>query len=132
MEVPTKEHIEVHTLSGGVTWLGEDGILYSIVEANKTSLDTTKENFEYIKKLVNGRRVCSIVESSKLQPLDSETLEYYKGELSKVYKAMAVVTNNAWGRMIANLLLGLTNQAYPTKIFGTVEEAQNWIAQYND
>jgi len=53
-----------------------------------------------------------------------------RGVLPRYIKAIAMVSDSALGKMLANLFFTLKKQPYPTKMFTNEQDAKEWLMQY--
>jgi len=59
-----------------------------------------------------------------------ETRDYVAEEFPKYVKALAMVSDSALGKMLANLFFTLKKQPYPAKMFNNEQDAKTWLKQY--
>jgi hypothetical protein len=124
------ENTKIYELPSSTCWFDDDGILYSRTKNIPRTLENMKESIRLIKEILGNKKVCTIVETTKLQPLNKETREYMQSQLPGIYKAMAVISQSAMGIMVAKISFQLNKPLYPTKMFSNEKEAKEWIKQY--
>lgn len=124
------DNAKIYETPIGKLWFGEDGILYSISKPVPRTLENTKETFDMVENLVGNRKVCVLADIAKLQPMDKETREYVANITPKFFKAYAIISTSALGRMITNIFITLKPSSVPTKFFSNEQEAKKWLNQF--
>lgn len=129
MEIP--KGVELYETARSIAWIDENGILCSISKkAPPPTLEETDRDLEKFKKQFGNRKWCMILDVTNASPNTKETRDYAAKELPKLVKAMAMISNSALGRMVANLFFGLKPPPYPAKMFSNEREAKEWLKQY--
>ena len=129
MQPPTDA--EVFDSKTGISWFDKDGILYSISQkVPALSMEETIQITEEFKKMLNGEKVCMLVDVTNSSESNKEARDYAAVELPKLVKAVAMVSKSAVGKVLANIFFKIKEQPYPVKMFNTVEEARQWLIQY--
>ena len=125
------ENAQITEWPTSTTWFDNSGILCSVYKKGviRTMADTQKAMEEF-KKILNGRKICMLVDVTHTGQVSKEVREYVAMELPKIVKAIAMVSDSPLGKMLANLFLTLKTQAYPTKVFSNELEAREWLKQY--
>jgi hypothetical protein len=125
------ENTEIHESSSGYWWLKDD-ILYSIgkKDAERPTPEDEERQLLEFKKIVGDRKVCMILDVTHAKPTGRQDRDRAAVELEKLVKAMAMVSKSPLGRMVVNLFFGLKPPTYPVKMFPTLQEAEEWIRQY--
>jgi mRNA degradation ribonuclease J1/J2 len=112
-------------------WFDKDGVLYSVSKkVPPQTVDAARETLAQFKQIVGDRKLCMILDLTNASPSDRETREFAAVELTRIVKAMGMVSGSPLGRMIANLFFGLKPPPYPVKMFADEKEAKAWIRQY--
>jgi len=112
-------------------WFDEDGIVCSISKkAPALSFEETKALLEQFQKDMNGKKVCILIDVTHSSETTREVRDYVAQEFPKFVKAIAMVSDSALGKMLANLFFSLKSQPYPTKMFNDEKEAKDWLKQY--
>jgi stage II sporulation SpoAA-like protein len=125
------ENREVTEWPASTTWFDDDGIFYSVYKKGKArSIEETKQTIETFKKMLNGKKICMLVDVTYTAESSREIRDYAEQELPKFIKAIAMVSDSALGRMLANLFLTLKSQPYPTKMFNNEADAKEWLKGY--
>ena len=123
---------KTHELPGSTIWLDENGILFSI--SNKTApqnVEEAKEAMAMLQRYVGeGRKVCMLIDVTNTSETTREMRNFAAEQLPEIAKAIAIVSQSALGKMLANLFFSLKSQPYPVKYFNDETEAQKWLTQY--
>lgn len=118
---------EVTEWPASITWF-DDGIFYSIYKKGAVrTIDETRKTIEGFKKIIGDKKVCMLVDVTHSSESSRAIREYAAQELPKFIKAIAMVSDSALGRMLANLFLTLKSQPYPTKMFNNENDAREWL-----
>jgi hypothetical protein len=125
------QNAEVTEWPASFTWTNEDGILYSVFKKGaERSMAETVQTIEEFKKHLSGKKVCMLVDVTYSSESSREIRNYAAQELPKFIKAIAMVSDSPFGRMLANLFLNLKSQPYPTKMFNSEADAKEWLKHY--
>lgn len=122
---------EITELPTATIWRDENGILYAILK--KTPPPTMEQTIEAIngyKKVTGGEKHCIMIDVTHSPQSSREVREYAAKELPKLFKAMALLSKSALGKMLANLFFNLKSQPYPVKMFNTEKEARAWLEKF--
>lgn len=114
----------------GTYWLDDDGILISKSKNTRRTLANMRENIAMIKRITGDKPACLIVHLTYSPKPDKPTLEYVRGEMPKVYKAMAMVSTSGVAKLIMFVLFKLKPPPIPMKTFSTEDDARKWIRRY--
>lgn len=128
MKIPANIKTYEHPMA--TLWFDDLGILYSVSKPGQRALEMMQEYIEYMRKLLDNKKVCILTDISKAGQMDKATRSYTATQLEKVYKAMAIVTTTASGEMIGKVFLQLEGQPYPTAMFSNEKDAKEWLLQY--
>ncbi|MDB5284426.1 MAG: hypothetical protein JWO06_3501 [Bacteroidota bacterium] len=130
MEPP--KHVEVHEHLTSTWWIEDDGILCSVSKkgAPDISREQSLEQLADLNRVTGGKKMCMLLEITYGKPSKREDREFIAAELAKVIKALALVSNSALGKMVANLFFNLKPPSYPTKMFTNDHDAREWLRQY--
>src|SRR5687767_3978263 len=94
-------------------WFDEDGILYSNSKPVPATLEAMKESVAIVKKVLNGRKVCTIADNTNSKPPDKVVRDYLATEVSHLSKAIASVSDSPVGKIVVNLYLTLRPPPFP-------------------
>lgn len=129
MKIP--EDKELIEWNSSTSWFDEFGIYCSVSKkAPPQSLEEAKKVWEEFTKIVNGRKVCMLIDVTNTSESTRETREFAALEFPKYIKAIAMISSSSLGKMLANLFFNLKTQPYPTKMFSDEESAREWLKQY--
>lgn len=125
-------NVTVQEWPASTSWIDEDGILYSISKkrVKPLSLEETKKSMDKFSEMVAGKKMCMLADVTHTTESTREIKDYIAQEFPKYVKALAMVSDSALGKMLANLFFTIKTQPYPTKIFNNEEDAKIWLKQY--
>jgi len=125
------ENVTVYDWPTSVFWFDEDGILCSVSKKNSPqTLEETIKTIEEFKKLIGDKKICMLAEASNSGESIKEVRDYVAMEFPKFIKAIAIISQSALGKMLANLFFNIKSQPYPIKMFNDEKEAKEWLKQY--
>jgi hypothetical protein len=125
---PNAKVIELPT---STIWLDDEGILRSISKkAPKQTLEQTRNSLEILKKYINNQKVCMLLDVTNSSEAPREVRDFAAQALPEIAKAIAMISQSALGKMLANLFFSLKSHPYPVKIFNNENEALQWLRQY--
>lgn len=112
-------------------WFDENGIFCSVTKKNAA---LTKEvfilYFEFIKRHAGEKKICWLGDVSQMSAPTKEARDFAAIETPKFVKALALITNSALSKMIANIFFSFKRPPYPTKMFTDEKEAKEWLKIY--
>lgn len=111
-------------------WFDENGILCAVSKPTLRTIETQRENYEFIKNFTGNQRVCLLADTTTTSPQDKATREYMAKELPNVFKAMAIISRSPLGYFITNLFLAIKHQPIPIKFFKSEKDAKEWLMQF--
>jgi hypothetical protein len=120
-----KEIIDTKT---SILWFDE-GILYSIAKKKPRTLEDIKDSIKTLKNIIGTKKVCLITDTTNTQAYSMEMREELTRELSKLFKAIAILPCSPVGEMIGAIIF-MGQDKVPSMMFDKVEEAKEWIGQY--
>lgn len=126
----TPDNTPLYETELGTYWFGEDGILYCLSKSPVRTMENVKANIETIKRISNGKKPCLLIQISNSGKPDKATRDYVAGQLPHVYTAMAMVVSSALGKLIMNLIFGLSKPGIPMKTFSDEKKAKEWLIQF--
>lgn len=122
---------KVIVLSTSTFWLDDEGILRSISKKGPTqTLEEIRNNFENLKQYINHKKVCILMDVTNSSETSREVRDFAAQELPGIAKAIAMISQSALGKMLANLFFRLKSHPYPVKVFNNEKEALQWLRQY--
>lgn len=110
-------------------WFDED-ILYIIGKKEQVPCQERQRQMQEFLVMLNGKKVCAIMDISQSPPTDHEMREYNLKILPRLFKCVAFITASLLDRVLVNLYLGVSPLPLPSKIFSTEEEARNWVKHF--
>lgn len=123
--------IEVTKLNKHLVWHDEDGIVYiKSIAGEKSEIKDIQQLRDFLINLSQEKRSCILIDFSNVSQADRETRDYVNKEFPKIARAVALVSKNPLGRMMANLFFNLKKQPFPTKMFDKELDAKEWLKQY--
>lgn len=111
-------------------WFDENGFLCAQAKNTPRTLERQKENYALIRKISGNKKVCLLTDTTSSSAQDRATREYTATEIPHIFKAMAIISTSAAGRMVANLFIALKDNPIPIKIFGDESSAREWLKTY--
>ena len=131
MIISSPKNAVVHDLHTSTVWFDEDGILWSVSKkVPQPSIEENKEILKMFEKITGGKKVCMLADVTNTTESTREMREWAAEELPKLVKAVAMVSDSALGKMLANMFFRLKTQPYPVKMFNDVDSALKWLKQY--
>ncbi|HWY12347.1 MAG TPA: STAS/SEC14 domain-containing protein [Bacteroidia bacterium] len=125
------ENAKVYEWDTSTFWFDESGIFCSISKKTPPqSLDEVKKSMEELYKIIGGKKVCMLLDVTYSAESTKETRDYAAVEFPKFVKAIAMLSQSALGKMMANLFFSIKAQPYPVKMFTDENEAKAWLKQY--
>lgn len=71
-----------------------------------------------------------LIDTTNSQPTSKDVRKFAGEEIPKITKAMALMSNSALGKMVANLFFAAYPPSYPVKMFTDEDEARQWLKKY--
>ena len=125
------DNAEIFETPLSTAWLDENGILCMVSKTTERTIENYKPLIELYKKLTEKKnKICILADASKAAPLNKEVRDYLNAELPKYVSAMAIISETALGRMIANIFVKLRPTSYHFKMFDSTEKAKEWLKHY--
>lgn len=125
------ENVTVTDWKTSFFWFDESGILCSVSKKHPPqTLEESKKTVEKFKKLINGKKVCLLIDVTHSSESTKEVRDYAAAEFPKFVKAMAMISESALGKMLANLFFRIKKQPYPIRMFTNEFQAKEWLKQY--
>lgn len=112
-------------------WFDKTGILCMTYKKGvKRSMEETRITFDGLQRLAAGKKVCILADVTQASESSKEIRDFSAARLPLFVKAIALVSSSPVGRMIANLLIGTNQLSYHIKVFGSEQEAKQWLKAY--
>ncbi len=110
-------------------WIGEHGIIFQDWKPeSRIELLDGRETLEAIRTLGQGKPVLLSVDINNVKSATREARAFgAEAEYSRHLKAVAMWTNSRVGRIIGNFFIRFNRPPYPSKIFDTAADAQQWL-----
>jgi hypothetical protein len=128
MNIP--ENIELFEGELATYWFLDNGILASKSKSPVRTLKNTSETFDMIKRITNNNKVCLLVYLCPSPVPDKATRDYVAKELPNVYRAMAMVTTSALGKLVMNMVFSFKPPTIPMRTFSKDVDAIEWLKKY--
>ena len=122
---------EIATETGRV-WLGEDGIIRSVANANsEETLPTAKANIAAIAHVAGGVPRPVLVDLTGVKSISRDARAYYTSEEAAThYTAAAMLVGSPLSRVIGNFYIGLNRLPKPTRLFTAEDGALEWLSGF--
>jgi hypothetical protein len=114
------------------TWLGSDGICYTVVKPNAVvQLEDAKENSASIKEISGDAIYPILVNLKEINSISKEARDHFsmQGRTPGV-NAIAMLIRSPVSTIIGNFFLGINKSAVPTKLFTNEDKAAAWLKQF--
>jgi hypothetical protein len=111
-------------------WFDDHGILYCRAKEVERTLERQKASFELIRSIAGSRKVYMLADTTTGGLQDKAAREYAAREMPGIFRAMAIISASAFGRMIANTMSSLQDQPVPIKQFSAEAQAKDWLMDF--
>lgn len=111
-------------------WIDDNGILISLSKSVKRTVENIGKNVELVKQITDNKPIPLLIYLTNSPVPDKETQRFSTEQLPKIYKAMAMVSNQRLAKFIMNLLFAFRPSPIPMKSFSNHDEAIGWLKQY--
>lgn len=126
------DNVEIHDFPTTKIWK-KDGIVYAVSNGRGTSsVEEAKKLIADFRDLFGDEKICLLIDVSNTTNTPREVRDYVAEEFPKLLKAIAMLSDSALGKMLANLFFTVKSQPYPSKFFNDEEAARKWLSQYVD
>ncbi|MES2593046.1 MAG: hypothetical protein V4608_14280 [Bacteroidota bacterium] len=121
--------VELRTFT---TWLGDDGICYTVVKPNvEIVLEDAMANSAAIKAISSGMVFPLLVNLKAIKTISKEARDHFSmRNRTPGVTAIAMLINSPGSRIIGNFFLGINKPAVPTKLFNDKNKAIEWLKQF--
>ncbi len=122
---------KIHEIANAIFWFDEKGIFCIVGKSTgPTTLEQAQQGISTFKSIHPGEKYCFLVDNENSTPHSKEVMEYFAEELTEITKAMAVISTSPIKILLVNMMIHITKQKYPIKLFSKEEEARDWLTQY--
>lgn len=123
---------KVVELRAFTSWLGNDGICYTVVRPNIiVNLQDAEENSCSIKKISGDIIYPILVNLKEIQSISKEARDHFSMQnRAPGVNAIAMLIRTPVSRVIGNFFLGINRSAVPTKLFTVENDAVLWLKQF--
>lgn len=123
---------KVIELRAFTSWLGDDGICYTVVKLNASiHLEDALENSNSIKEISEGRIYPLLVNLKEINSISKEARDHFSMQnRTPGVSAIAMLIKSPVSRIIGNFFLGINKSAVPTKLFTDEGKALAWLKQF--
>jgi hypothetical protein len=110
-------------------WLSDDGMIrIDVTNPREHTLADAIENAEAGRRVGGGVRRPLLARVLSPGPMTNEARAYYASEeAARGLTALAMVTTSVLGRIVANLLMGLSSTPIPMRLFSNEQAALMWL-----
>jgi hypothetical protein len=113
-------------------WLEGDILNVVVKTAPELSREERDRQIREFRNMVDGKRVCSVIDLSEAAPISRERRVYNSEKLPVVFKAIAFIATNHFQRMLAKIYAGNQPLAIPNAVFENEKEAKEWLREFED
>lgn len=123
---------KVVELRAFTSWLGSDGICYTVVRPNTiVDLQDAKENSCSIKEISGDTIYPLLVNLMEINSISKEARDHFSMQnRTPGVSAIAMLIRSPVSRVIGNFFLGMNRSAVPTKLFTVESEAVLWLKRF--
>jgi hypothetical protein len=108
----------------------DDGILISLSNSTKRTVEAIHNNVEFVKKITGNKRTPLLIYLAPSPIPDKETRQYSTQQLPVIYSAMAMVSKPGLSKFIMNILFSLKPPPIPMKSFTDDKAAKDWLKKF--
>jgi hypothetical protein len=125
------EHARIIDLPTSRIWREDSGIVCVVSKkVEPQTVEQAREAIKLFRDYIGSEKVCMLIDVTNSSESSREVREFVAEEFPKLVKAIAMVSNSALGKMLANLFFNLKSQPYPVKMFNDETEARIWLKNY--
>lgn len=120
---------EIKDLANAIMWLdSENGIVCAISKKGpQRTPESLQDTLNQFKQLVGDQKIYLLLDITEISEITREGRDFIAAEFPKYLHAMAIVSESAFGTMVANIFFAIKSQPYPTKMFTDEEQAKAWL-----
>lgn len=114
------------------SWLGNDGIFYTVVKPNAfVNLQDAQENSRSVKEISGDNIYPLLVNLMEIKSISKEARDHFSMQnRTPGVSAIAMLIRSPVSRVIGNFFLGINRSAVPTKLFTIESEAILWLKRF--
>lgn len=123
---------KVIELRAFTSWLGNDGICYTVVKPNVVvELQDAIENSSSVKEVSEDTIYPILINLKQIKSISKEARDHFsmKNRTPGV-SAIAMLVKSPVSRIIGNFFIGMNRSVVPTKLFTDESEAVSWLKQF--
>jgi len=112
-------------------WLADNGVVHiEPIARRQQGLDDAIENVNAVAQVAAGVRRPLLVHFQQAAAQTPECRAHYTSEgASRHISACAIVTSSVLGRVIGNLMIGMSETNLPLKLFDSPQAAEKWLLE---
>jgi hypothetical protein len=112
-------------------WLEENGIVHlEPLARREQGLNDAIENVNGVRETAAGVRRPLLVHFQQAAAQTPECRAHYTSAAAAQHiTACAIVTSSVLGRVIGNLMIGMSKTNLPLRLFDTIEAAEKWLLE---
>ncbi|MFL5766019.1 MAG: hypothetical protein ACJ77K_18890 [Bacteroidia bacterium] len=128
MKVP--DHVKTYDNELATFWFDEQGILCAIAKSTPRTLQKQMETYAFIHRITGDKKICLLSDATHSGQQDKETRDYSSGEMPKLFKAMAILSDSPTGNFVSSLYMVLKHEPVPMRMFSNEQEAHDWLKTF--
>jgi hypothetical protein len=114
-------------------WFEKKDLFCSVTKKGSLlNMEGLQQTFEYIRAHAGEKKVCWLGDVTDAPPANKAVREYAAKETPHVVKALALITNSTFSRLLAELFMLVQKPPYPVKLFSNEESGRQWLEDYLD
>lgn len=123
---------EIITTGIGKIFFTDEGILVMEYANNLDfTLDLAQKAISICEEITNGKKAPVLIMTGDLGSMDNDTRKFLSSQrLENHRSAAAIVINNLPHRIIANFIIRIRHNYYPSKIFKCRKEGLKWLKTF--
>jgi hypothetical protein len=125
-------HAELFETSISTHWLDENGFLCTVSKKVERRIEHYYEIITLYQSLTGKfGKLCVLVDLFDSMPFHKEIRDLMIAEFPKYVKAHAIVSKSSFNSAQTSIFIQFNFLDYPTKVFSDVEEAREWLKEFN-
>lgn len=111
-----------------ITWLEDDHCKIYALPGIKHEIEDAKKQIDFFVENLSDKEVNIILDLRNALPISLEVRNYYAASEDVIKtRKRAIIINSAFTKIIANFYMGFRKSGFKSKLFTSVEDAENWI-----